>query len=414
MSGNINPISNPITNIATDFVEEIFTQSVVNVTNRIAQQSLQQERPAATMIILVGSSSTGKSTKINKMIEQDPSLKEYGFDLYFQETIAMGIKDNFKSKYDVISRTMDSKNITNAVFGEPRIFNTEDADLQKLANNALNAIREELEEGSSKKDIFKFLPEGNSDLALEMFDAMAKDLDEGINTVADVLSHEEVETFLDRHPDLRGRIHVIHTYCPLATLSERVNKRNKEAFKANNIGEMRIGSFPIDQYAQIHRKTTPNDAVDTLTASIFKRIYRKHAALSHQKDTLLTEASHLSGLDLHHPKSYDSRVASEEYIEIGINSEVHKEFKKLHPESKNKPPDKKEIRENIAKYDLALKPKLIQHLDKEEINEETTRCLQVALDSLGFSSSRADNDIEEEIYIGPKKPEIYTERFSAT
>lgn len=202
------------------------------------------------IVVLVGTSTSGKSSIIQALTALEPNRLEDGFDLrYFTKHL-----DSFKkyclSEVDVIGRALkDSIDIPKAVLYGERSWKLAVSSLQKSkAECAIAKIKSRMdslseEEAVSVQHSFKYMEE-------EMFEGILERSFRGGNSIFDVSDAEPLLKYAKQRK-FTAAIRVMLIYCPFSILSSRMDSRNKNAVKSGEFSNQRIGPFPLQQFSKL-------------------------------------------------------------------------------------------------------------------------------------------------------------------
>lgn len=224
------------------------------------------------IFILVGSSSTGKSTFIQNFIEKHRNTEVQGID---QQSFKMAI-DFIKSRYpgevsflnEVLENREDDLHLLHAALWESYFFKKEVLEDEKIKTREILKKLADL----LRKNIWG-VPLRRECLLLEK---VFLDSQNGISTILDLLT---VETIF--HSQIRnhflGPINLALVYCPLDLLVDRIKERNKKAIESKEYHEIRKGLFPLFQFAHHFeaKKTKEDLVVDTLSREKLELVYEE-------------------------------------------------------------------------------------------------------------------------------------------
>jgi len=113
-------------------------------------------------------------------------------------------------------------------------------------------------------------------IELEMFDDAFRHSRNGGTTILDVLNIDLLaQHILNRN--FSGPLRAILAFCPFHLLSSRMEKRNKEALENNDLGNQRVGVFPLEQFSQIYtQKEKVQKTIETLTRVEVTQIFEEN------------------------------------------------------------------------------------------------------------------------------------------
>ncbi|CDR34572.1 hypothetical protein [Criblamydia sequanensis] len=196
------------------------------------------------IFILVGSSSAGKSTFIQKFIEKHRDTQVQGID---QQSFKMAIEfikthypDEVSFLNEVLEIREDDLHLLHAALWESYFFKNEVLEDEKIrTRQILKKIADHL-----RKNLWG-IPLKRECLLLEK---VFLDSQKGKNTILDLLS---VETIF--HALIKNRfiapITLTLVYCPFDRLIHRIKERNRKAIESGEYHEIRKGLFPLFQFA---------------------------------------------------------------------------------------------------------------------------------------------------------------------
>lgn len=222
-------------------------------------------------IVLVGTSTAGKTSLIKAVRHKQPHLFEAGIDKAIEQLVMKKIQSNCLDEWKMIQAKLKSyKNnlcLINAIF-KPQIsflyredlLPEDKIEVVQAANKirkTLNVTIEEIE-ALLMKDIFNEYSRGRS-------------------IIFDVTRIEGVfmQCIANR---LCMRLKIVLVYCPFHTLSERMKERNEKAEKNQDFDELRIGTFPFFQFAKLFGpKMDRNEIVlETLSREVVVADFKTH------------------------------------------------------------------------------------------------------------------------------------------
>lgn len=221
------------------------------------------------IVVLVGTSTAGKTSIIKALKQLESDRLEDGGDLRFpfkQPIIELKVMTKYNpNEIEILKKVMKNPlDILKAVSSEERLWKTGITSQEKIeAEEAIQRMKKTADSFSSeeKEDI------NNSfqNIEFEMFDDALEHSRRGGNIIFDVLNID----ILARHLLVRnfdGPLRAVLTYCPFHVLSSRMEKRNKEAVESGDLSNQRIGEFPLKQFSEIYtQKEKGQEAFEQLT-----------------------------------------------------------------------------------------------------------------------------------------------------
>lgn len=235
-------------------------QSIIN-SSFMAQLSdynyFHQYRKMGDIVVLVGTSTAGKSSIIKALKQLESDRLEDGVDLRCYALDLKKLKKYCPNEIEVLENLMRaSLDIPKAVFASERFWKTgispqEIMEGEKAIQSAIQLLKKTRDSFSPKE-----LEEWRAfyrNMEINMFDDAFEYSRCGVNIIFDVLNID----ILARHilaRNFNGPIRAVLTYCPFHVLSSRMEKRNKEAVKSGELSNRRIGEFPLMQFGNIYTR----------------------------------------------------------------------------------------------------------------------------------------------------------------
>lgn len=223
----------------------------------------------ASVTVLLGTSSVGKSSTIAQLRESNPQLDELGADLIRYRRSIQYIKETHPEIFEFLDTVLKPKanemHILDAVQGNVFHFK------ESISS----------EEQEKAKKLAPLLTKGAMEAArISTDDIVQIMLDEALclsasqtPVIFDILNIENV------FAHTIGRMHptVALLYVPLSTLVKRIISRNAQAIAQENLSEVRLGISPLFQFAMLFRPTTSKE--DTLFTISKKEVTKAFDAL---------------------------------------------------------------------------------------------------------------------------------------
>lgn len=225
------------------------------------------------IVVLVGTSTSGKSSIIQALKALEPERLEDGFDLrYFNKHL-----DSFK-KYclrdvEIVGRVLkDLVDIPKAVLYGERNWKVGILPFDKIqAEKAIARIKNKIdslpgEEKAAVQHSFKHMEK-------EMFEGVLERSYRGGSSVFDVT---DAEPFIEhaKQRKYNAAIRIMLIYCPFVALSSRMDDRNAKAFISGDFSNQRVGTFPLEQFSTLYgKKTKRQKTLEVIDRSWAKRVF---------------------------------------------------------------------------------------------------------------------------------------------
>lgn len=217
------------------------------------------------VVILVGTSTAGKSSVIEAYKSIRSEVAEAGIDKSIRTLIIQQIRQQYPEELRLLEATLvpskDKVAILDAIF-EPDTPSRyiKDLDPQKKLESQVAA--KTIQKGVN----IKIEQDAIESLLLE---DIIKNASEGKQTILDVLEIDGIyQKCINEHFQVPTRVALV--YCPFHVLSERMESRNRMAMEPENPkpSEKRMGTFPLFQYADLFG---PKKNDDDFVIEILKR-----------------------------------------------------------------------------------------------------------------------------------------------
>jgi len=220
------------------------------------------------VVLLIGTSTAGKSSIISGLIQHESRFLETGVDqagvrilLEFFEKHHPDEMQHFKEILDINEPGLILDMI---VGGLPPTFNN------KATPSDKEQFSQEVQKMKATYDNY-FPPDSDGPWAMlenMMLDEVLLHAKSGTPVIFDALKTDSIATHvLFRDPAVKPKIVLV--YCPFQDLSARVINRNKEAVASGNPGDVRAGVFPLEQFAALFKPKESDD--DPVIQTISKK-----------------------------------------------------------------------------------------------------------------------------------------------
>jgi len=233
------------------------------------------------VIVLVGTSSAGKTTIINALRAAEPEREEFGADRTSAERVYRHVAKHYKeygvSKEDwehihkVLVAERGDWQIHNAIWGDFKFKpGVSEADQQRAQKTA----------AALRKVVDKFISEHPDETVKYLVRKSLELAKKGSDVIFDTINPEDVY-----QDPLSSQLSIktVLVYCPFHVLSERVAERNRQAIADGKPQEVRAGFYPLRQFAEIFgpRKSTDSDidVIDTVSKETVEQDFNLHFAV---------------------------------------------------------------------------------------------------------------------------------------
>lgn len=271
---------------ASEFEYDESRQSIVIYApegQAIREVPLQRENPKldnllhrygrAPIIILIGTSTAGKSTVIEPIKAKYPRLKDYSVDIMCYRSQADIIQRYLPQTYDALRSVLGHEKIVPVALGDEVKFTDsgaqDAADLLRNIWNRTGADPVGFDRIGFEKALIDMWDQNNEGL---IYDSMM-----GIPVILDTVKYSHLQSLYGS--TFFAETHIMITFCPLAELSNRLTGRN-EAAKANGeSSNIRSGSA-LKQFAELYRprKNKDEPILQVLTRKECTDAFRLHLA----------------------------------------------------------------------------------------------------------------------------------------
>lgn len=220
--------------------------------------SNQEQHEWGEVIVLLGTSTAGKSTIIAEMLKQKPEMLEKGVDLAFDQIPMAYLNENHADELDYLNRVIefdDADKSVRAPLLDYILFNKKVNFKVGISEEDKGHYRQII--AHLEKSLTVSVP--GETVIPKMLDQILLSSQKGTSVVFDVLNIKEIaeHELLKKHPTLKLAL----VYLPFETLAERITIRNHEAVQESNLGNARPGIFPLMQFAKIFRPAKEGEEV---------------------------------------------------------------------------------------------------------------------------------------------------------
>ncbi len=244
------------------------------------------------IVVLVGTSTAGKTSIIKALKHLESDRHEDGIDLRGLAIDLKAMSKYNKNEIGILIKLMNTPlDVPKAIGSRERSWKTGISSQEKLeAEEAIQRIKKTGDSFSTKEK--EDVDSTFQNMELEMFDDAFEYSRRGGNIIFDVLNID----VLAKHVLMRnfeGPMRVVLTYCPFHVLSSRMEQRNKEAVESGELSNQRIGEFPLMQFSQIYSQKEKGQRP-------FERLTREQVTQAFDKNfdsgtTAKREAARLEG-----------------------------------------------------------------------------------------------------------------------
>jgi len=218
------------------------------------------------VVVLVGSSTAGKTSIIKALMQIEPNRLEDGGDLRGLKLDAALLQKYNPNEFDILKGLMnDPLSVGIALWSEQRSWK---ADLSKedIAKGEEAIERIKKSRASCPDEERRDAKNQSINVESEMFNDAFERSSLGQNVILDILDIDTLaKNILVRN--FNGPLRTALVFCPFHVLSSRMEKRNKESAENKEFSNQRIGDFPLIQFSQIYgqRKNGQTTTFERLT-----------------------------------------------------------------------------------------------------------------------------------------------------
>lgn len=212
------------------------------------------------IMVLLGTSTAGKSSIISSLKKIEPERIEQGIDMASCQQLLDYLEFAHHEDYVFLQSVLQPKDndihILDAFFGKKFPFK------QNIS---------ELDQSKARELVDKLTKQIDEDIPFPQMEG--KMLDEVISfsvcgkaSIFDVLEIENVFRHVLKS-NFHAPIKIALVYCPFKLLTERMAERNRKALENNDFLEIRAGPFPLFQFARLFGPKQNDDdlVIETLT-----------------------------------------------------------------------------------------------------------------------------------------------------
>jgi hypothetical protein len=225
------------------------------------------------IVVLVGTSTAGKSSIIRGLRKLEPDRLEDGGDIRCDHEWAKGLAKAFPREFKIAAQALNFAEIVHAVHcGSRQWKKGVPKQIKEAAEEAIQTIKKALDEAQSSKEEAVDLPPFE-EVIHNMYDTAISASLQGRKIIFDLLHAEEfAQHMLMRN--FHAPMRVVLTYCPFSTLSARMEKRNRDAVESGDLENQRVGTFPLMQFGQLYTQVENGEIpLETVTRSQVIKIF---------------------------------------------------------------------------------------------------------------------------------------------
>jgi ABC-type iron transport system FetAB ATPase subunit len=254
------------------------------------------------IIILLGTSTSGKSTLLKKVREINPGLDDCGLDLLLMREIAHEMKEKYPEHYSNLRQIISHDTIGNVIEGDN--FRIQCADVsdkrKKRALKSAKHMRDAERKYQHETTVARQRQESLTRY-YRILDDISQKLVSGAKIILDTQSSKIIEDLKKKRLNITLKHGII--FCSLKMLSQRITRRNALAYQMGEISNFRVGS-PLWQYAMLYkpREKETEPILETLSREDAENAFETHFKVPLKKDI---EASILENL---HAQKLDKKT----------------------------------------------------------------------------------------------------------
>ncbi len=208
------------------------------------------------VVLLVGTSTAGKTSIIQALKKLDPDVVEDGGDLRsYAISLSMAEKINPDEVEILKGALKEQVDISKAIDSKER--NWKEGVAQEDKKGAEEAIKRiQTKWKSLSKEELEDLEAPFRTLELKMITDAYNFSGRGGKIIFDLLN---IDAFFKERilNSFDGPLKVVLAYCPFHVLSSRMEKRSREAAESGEFSNQRIGAFPLIQFSELYGEGQP-------------------------------------------------------------------------------------------------------------------------------------------------------------
>jgi hypothetical protein len=259
------------------FWKELEEKALVPISsNTLDKEScIDKKTQCGEVIVLVGNSTTGKTSIINELIKHKQGMIPDGIDFAwtkvplnylnkFHTTDMTFLKNVIKPTKDDIENPSYILNYIDPPGGRKPELNFKEG----VPSSDKKKCQQTIERLS--KALYRALPGENSEeyansIVTRMMDDVILEAKQGRSVALDILQVHEIalKKLLNKLPDVKLAL----VYIPFQKLAERVIRRNNEALK-DDLENARPGVFPLEQFTKLFRPRNNTDLDSDIVQSL--------------------------------------------------------------------------------------------------------------------------------------------------
>lgn len=213
------------------------------------------------IVVLVGTSTAGKTSIIKALRQIEPDRIEDGVDLRCDAIFLEYFKKHCPDEVAMLENVIESSDIAKAVLSPDRPWKMTASCPEKVDAEVVIQRIKKVVDSAPEAEIHALFQNREP----QMFDEAFERSRRGGSIIFDVLNVDAVAS----HALMRnfsGPMRMVLVYCPFYMLSSRMEKRNKEAEESGNLMNQRMGEFPLVQFSQIYtRKDSSQRTLEVIT-----------------------------------------------------------------------------------------------------------------------------------------------------
>jgi hypothetical protein len=268
--------------VRTQEMLDLFTER--SFESQVADHQHFSDSWIGSVVVLDGGSTAGKSSIVNALLQLDSGMHEEGSDLtganFIYEFMATNLEQFAVSKKDwqhlhsVLEARPNNWHIHEAVAiekgADPSTYGFKEG---TSVEDQERAIKTALKLHGPVSAFAENVPKILDDVILQKVQENVKT---GTNVTLDM---HDINKIIEHPIGQHAQIKSVFVYCPFEKLSERIAERNRKALSGEiDLSELRPGTFPLIQYAELLRPKKEGDddldSVETLTLGTVKEHFR--------------------------------------------------------------------------------------------------------------------------------------------